>query len=218
VLQLGHQVASSVEAAVDAVARGEFVIVTDSPSRENEGDLIFAAEYATPESIAFMVRHTSGIVCVALSADRVAALELPQMVNCNNESMGTAFTVSVDARTGTTTGISARDRARTILALADPSSTPTDLRRPGHIFPLLARPGGVLERPGHTEAAVDLAKLAGCAEAGVLCELVGDDGEPMRGLSLISFAMRHGIALTSIDEIAAYRRRTLPSAPTEQSN
>jgi 3,4-dihydroxy 2-butanone 4-phosphate synthase/GTP cyclohydrolase II len=209
-LRADHHSTSSVETAIEAVARGEFVIVTDSPDRENEGDLIFAAEFATPEAIAFMVRHTSGIICVALSPRRVAVLELPQMVERNDDSMGTAFTVSVDARIGTTTGISARDRARTILALADPSSKPSDLRRPGHIFPLLARPDGVLERPGHTEAAVDLAMLAGCTEAGVLCELVDDDGEPMRGSNLVTFAMRHGIVLTSINELAAYRRRNMP--------
>ena len=200
----------AVTAAIAAVAAGEIVVVVDDEDRENEGDLIMAADTATPEQLAFMVRHTSGVVCVSLEAPRCDRLELPLMVppTDNREAKGTAFTVSVDVREGTTTGISSADRAATVRALADAGSLAVDFNRPGHIFPLRARPGGVLERPGHTEAAVDLARLAGRAPAGVLCEVVLDGGGMARLPELTAFAERHGLVLVSIRELIAYRRRT----------
>ncbi|MFQ5555322.1 MAG: 3,4-dihydroxy-2-butanone-4-phosphate synthase, partial [Acidimicrobiia bacterium] len=163
---------AGVDEAVEAIARGEFVLVVDDEDRENEGDLIFAAEKVTTDMVAFMVRHTSGLICVPVVGERLDELALPLMVLENTDSHKTAFTISVDTVHGTTTGISASDRAATIRAFVDPKTTPKDLARPGHIFPLRYRPGGVLERPGHTEAAVDLARLAGLYEAGVLCEVV----------------------------------------------
>ena len=196
-----------VEAAVAAIANGEFVVVLDHEDRENEGDLIMAAELVTPESLAFMVRHTSGLVCVGMTGERLDELDIPLMVHGGTEAQGTAFTVSVDLRSGTTTGISAADRAATVRALVDPASAPADFARPGHVFPLRARPGGVLRRPGHTEAAVDLATLAGLSPAGVLCELVRPDGEMARGSDLERFAAEHGLAILTIDELIAYRRR-----------
>jgi 3,4-dihydroxy 2-butanone 4-phosphate synthase/GTP cyclohydrolase II len=197
-----------VEDAIAAVARGEMIVVVDDAERENEGDLIMAAEAATPEALAFMVRHTSGVVCAALTGDRLAELQLPLMVADNGESQGTAFTVTVDCRHGTTTGISAADRAATLRTLADPRSLAGDFARPGHVFPLRARSGGVLERRGHTEAAVDLARAAGFAPCGVLCELVNDDGSMARPRDLAAFAERHHLALISIADLVAYRRRT----------
>jgi len=165
-----------VEDAIAAIARGEFVTVVDDADRENEGDLIIAADKITPEAIAFMVRHTSGVICMPVVGTRLDDLRIPLMVADNTESQRTAFTVSVDAKANTTTGISAADRAATIKALIDPTSSPDDFNRPGHIFPLRYREGGVLKRAGHTEAAVDLARLAGLYPAGVLCEIVKDDG------------------------------------------
>src|SRR5438132_4800048 len=167
---------SRIEDALSAIAAGQMVVVVDDVTRENEGDLIFAAEMATPAALAFMVRHTSGVVCAAVTAQRLDALELPLMVADNTEAHRTAFTVTVDYRHGTSTGISAADRAATLRALANPAIVAEDFLRPGHIFPLRARPGGVLERRGHTEAAVDLARLAGLQPFGVLCEIVNDDG------------------------------------------
>src|SRR5580692_11000216 len=164
-----------IERAVEAIAKGDIVIVVDGEERENEGDLIMAAEAATPAKIAFFLAHTSGVVCVPLTPEKLDELDLPLMVSSNTESQRTAFTVSVDARNGTTTGISASDRATTVKALVDPETKPLDLNRPGHIFPLRYRPGGVLKRAGHTEAAVDLARMAGLAPAGVLCEVVSED-------------------------------------------
>jgi 3,4-dihydroxy 2-butanone 4-phosphate synthase/GTP cyclohydrolase II len=166
-----------------------------------------AAELVTPEALAFMVRHTSGLVCVGMTGERLDELDIPLMVQHGTEAQGTAFTVSVDLRAGTTTGISAPDRAATVRALVDPASAPGHFARPGHVFPLRARPGGVLRRPGHTEAAVDLATLAGLSPAGVLCELVRPDGEMARGSDLARFAAEHGLALITIDELIAYRRR-----------
>ena len=171
----------SVTSAIAAIARGEIVVVADHENRENEGDLILAASHATAEKLAFMVRHTSGIVCVSLPAKRLEQLGLPLMVTENSEIHRTAFTVSVDLEQGTTTGVSAADRARTILALADDAIPAGAFSRPGHIFPLRSTRGGVLRRPGHTEAALDLVRLAGLPEAGVLCELVNEDGSMMRG-------------------------------------
>ena len=196
-----------VEAAIAAIANGEFVVVLDREDRENEGDLIMAAELVTPEAIAFMVRHTSGLVCVGMTGERLDELDIPLMVHGGTEAQGTAFTVSVDVQAGTTTGISAADRAATVRALVDPAAAPGDFARPGHVFPLRARPGGVLRRPGHTEAAVDLATLAGLSPAGVLCELVRPDGEMARGPDLAAFAAEHGLAVITVDELIAYRRR-----------
>ena len=197
-----------IEAALDAIRRGQPVVVVDDESRENEGDLILAAEKATTESLAFMIRHTSGVVCVALTGERLAELHVPLMVADNRDSMGTAFTVTVDYRHGTSTGISAADRAATIRALADSSARADDFAKPGHIFPLRAREGGVLRRPGHTEASVDLARLAGLAPAGALCEIVNADGSMARLPQLEAFAAEHGLLIISIDDLIAYRRRT----------
>ena len=194
------------EAALAALAAGKFVVVADSADRENEGDLILAAEKATPEALAFLIRHTSGIVCVPLPGERLGALGLPLMVAENTESQGTAFTISVDLKLGTTTGISAADRAATIRGLTNPCALASDFRRPGHVFPLQAREGGVLKRPGHTEAAVDLARLAGLQPAGVLCEIVNDDGTMTRGPALNAFAKWHGLPFLTVADLIAYRR------------
>ena len=196
-----------IEAALAAFARGEMVVVVDDEDRENEGDLIMAAERVTPEAIAFMVRYTSGLVCVPLPGRRLDALEIPLMVPANTEAMRTAFTVSVDARRGTTTGISAADRAITIRALVDPSTRPDDLARPGHIFPLRYHPGGVLARRGHTEAAVDLARLSGLVPGGVLAEVTNPDGTMARRPQLEHFAAEHRLVLITIDDLVAYRRQ-----------
>jgi 3,4-dihydroxy 2-butanone 4-phosphate synthase/GTP cyclohydrolase II len=200
----------AVEDAIAAVGRGEIVVVADDEDRENEGDLIMAADLATEERIAFFVRHTSGVICVGLPGERCDELQLPLMVPPagNTESHGTAFTVSVDLAAGTSTGISAADRARTLRSLADPTVGPVAFNRPGHIFPLRARPGGTLKRAGHTEAAVDLARLAGRAPAGVLCEVVVDSGEMARVPDLRAFADEHGLLLVSIADLIRYRRRT----------
>ncbi len=198
---------NQVDAAIEAIARGEMVIVVDDADRENEGDLIMAAEEVTPEKIGFMVRYTSGVICMPLVGNRLDELQLPLMVAENTESQRTAFTVSVDARAGVTTGISATDRAATIRALIDRSTRPDDLTRPGHIFPLRYTEGGVLKRAGHTEAGVDLARLAGLYPAGVLCEIVNDDGMPSRLDDLERFAERHGLVMISIEDLIAYRRR-----------
>ena len=197
---------SKVEAALKALRAGGFVVVADDAARENEGDLIIAAEKVSSKTLAFMLRHTSGVVCVAITEARANLLELPLMVPENNESQRTAFTVSVDFRYGTTTGISAADRSAAIRALADAEMGPSGFLRPGHVFPLRARPGGVLERQGHTEAAVDLAALAGLAPAGALCELVDDEGGMLRGSELEGFAARHGLPFLRIDELVSYRR------------
>ena len=198
---------SSVEDAIEAIGRGEIVVVVDDEDRENEGDLIMAADAVTPEKIAFFLAHTSGLICVPLTPERVEHLDLPLMVTANTEVQRTAFTVSVDYRHGTSTGISASDRAATIKALADPHIRPTDLNRPGHIFPLRYRPGGVLKRAGHTEAAVDLARAAGMSPAGVLCEVVSEDKTGMARLpELLEFADKHGLHLISIADLIRYRR------------
>ena len=198
---------TQIERAIEAVRRGELVVVVDDEDRENEGDLIMAAESATPESMGFMVRHTSGLICLALEGARLDELRLPLMVQGaqNTESQGTAFTVSVDYRHGTTTGISAADRAATVRALIDPATQPSDIARPGHIFPLRYREGGVLKRAGHTEASVDLARQAGCYPAGVLSEIVRDDGEPMRLPELERFAAEHGLAIATIADLVRFR-------------
>ncbi|GHJ15817.1 MULTISPECIES: bifunctional 3,4-dihydroxy-2-butanone-4-phosphate synthase/GTP cyclohydrolase II [unclassified Micromonospora] len=198
----------SIEQAVADVAAGRPVVVVDDEGRENEGDLIFAAELATPELVAFMVRHTSGYVCVPLTEAECDRLDLPPMHHTNQDRRGTAYTVTVDAREGVSTGISAADRSHTIRLLADAGTDPTDLARPGHVVPLRARAGGVLRRPGHTEAAVDLTRLAGLRPAGVLCELVNDDGTMMRVPDLEKFCAEHGLTLITIADLIAYRRRT----------
>eukprot|EP00166_Cyanidium_caldarium_P002039 ctg_208.g129 len=198
----------SVLDALEALRRGEFILVTDDEDRENEGDLIIAAEKATPQSIAFMVRHTSGVICVSLEESRLEELRLAQMVPNNEDPKRTSFTVSVDYRHGTTTGISAADRSATLRALADPASKPSDFTRPGHIFPLRYATGGVLKRAGHTEASLDFCRLAGLAPVGVLCELVDDaDGNTARMPQLQEFARRHRIVMTSIADLVRYRRQ-----------
>lgn len=194
------------EAAIADIAAGRFVLVFDDEGRENEGDLIMAAEHVTAEAMNFMIRSGSGIVCLAMTEPDLRRLDLPQMVARNEESMRTAFTVSVDAR-DTGTGISAAARARTVRVAADPSSGPGDLVRPGHVFPLRAHEGGVLRRPGHTEATVDLALLAGCRPAGVLCEVMNPDGTMARLPELQAFAAQHGLRLLRIADLVAYRRR-----------
>jgi len=186
---------------------GRMVVIMDDEDRENEGDLIMAAEHATPEAVAFMIRHTSGIICVPMEEEQLARLELPQMVPVNSESHRTAFTVSVDLRAGTTTGVSSGDRAATIRALADAASAAADFARPGHIFPLRARRGGVLVRAGHTEAAVDLCRLAGLKPAGVLCEVMNDDGSMARRPQLQEFARRHGLKIGTIADLIRHRLR-----------
>jgi 3,4-dihydroxy 2-butanone 4-phosphate synthase/GTP cyclohydrolase II len=198
----------SIEQAIADIAAGKAVVVVDDEDRENEGDVVFAAEKATPELVAFTMTHCRGLLCVPLEGDALDHLELGQMAAQNTERMQTAFTVSVDAREGITTGISAADRARTIALLADPATTSYDLVRPGHVFPLRAKPGGVLRRPGHTEAAVDLARLAGLRPAGVICEIVQEDGTMARLPQLREFAAEHGLALISIADLIAFRRRT----------
>jgi 3,4-dihydroxy 2-butanone 4-phosphate synthase / GTP cyclohydrolase II len=199
---------ASIEEAVAEIGRGGIVVVVDDEDRENEGDLIMAAQAATPEKIAFFVKHTSGLICAPITNERADDLELPLMVAQNTESQRTAFTVTVDYRHGTTTGISAGDRAATIRSLIDPTIRPGDLARPGHIHVLRSREGGVLKRAGHTEAAVDLARMAGLYPAGVLCELVTEDGMGMARLpELERFAARHDMPLISIADIIRYRRQ-----------
>jgi 3,4-dihydroxy 2-butanone 4-phosphate synthase / GTP cyclohydrolase II len=193
--------------AIEAIRTGRMVIVVDDEDRENEGDLIFAAEKVTPQHITFLVRHCSGIIFVSMEGERLEQLNLPLMAPDNTESMRTAFTVSVDARHGTTTGISAADRALTIKTLIDPEAKPSDLCRPGHMFPLRYTPGGVLRRAGHTEASVDLARLAGLYPAGVGCEIVNDDGTMARMADLERFAAQHDLVIISIADLIAYRRR-----------
>jgi len=194
--------------AIAAIARGEIVVVVDDASRENEGDLILAAEFATPEKVAFMIRHTSGVLCATLPGPRLRELALPLMVSDNTESQRTAFTVSVDYAQGTTTGISAADRSATLRALSSPLSRAADFARPGHIFPLRASDGGVLRREGHTEAGSDLARLAGLSPVGVLAELVNDDGTMANPVQVEQFATTHGLRRISIADLIAYRRRS----------
>jgi 3,4-dihydroxy 2-butanone 4-phosphate synthase / GTP cyclohydrolase II len=195
-----------VAAAVDAFARGEMVVVADDDDRENEGDLFIAASLCTPEKMAFIIRHTSGIVCAPLGLDDAKRLRLDPMVAANDAPLGTAFTVSVDFRHGLTTGISAEERNNTVRALANHNTGPVDFVRPGHVFPLIAREGGVLMRSGHTEACVDLCKLAGLPAVGVLAELMNDDGTVMRGRDVMAFAERHNLKFVLIADLIAYRQ------------
>jgi 3,4-dihydroxy 2-butanone 4-phosphate synthase/GTP cyclohydrolase II len=196
-----------VAAAIEAFRRGEIVVVTDDDDRENEGDLILAAVHATPEKLGFIVRHTTGIVCAPLPRESARRLNLPPMVSDNEAPLGTAFTVSVDFRHGLTTGISAEERCNTVRALANPNSGPGEFVRPGHIFPLIAQDGGVLMRSGHTEAAVDLCRMAQLEPVGVLAELVNDDGTVKRGADVVKFAAEHKLALVSVADLIAWRQR-----------
>ncbi|MFI1016983.1 bifunctional 3,4-dihydroxy-2-butanone-4-phosphate synthase/GTP cyclohydrolase II [Streptomyces sp. NPDC020965] len=206
-----------VEQAVRDIAAGRPVVVVDDEDRENEGDLVIAAEKATPELIAFMMSECRGLICAPMESDELDRLELPQMVERNTESMRTAFTVSVDAAPahGVTTGISAADRATTLRLLANGTVGPADFVRPGHIFPLRAKPGGVLARNGHTEAAVDLARLAGLRPAGAIVEIAGEDGVMLRLPDLIPFARKHGLTIISIEDLIAYRRSSEPTVKRE---
>jgi 3,4-dihydroxy 2-butanone 4-phosphate synthase/GTP cyclohydrolase II len=197
----------SVERAISDIAAGKAVVVVDDEDRENEGDIIFAASKATPELMAFTIRHSSGVICVPMPADMLDRLEIPLMTPHNKDKLRTAYTISVDARDGVSTGISAADRAHTARVLADSATEPWEITRPGHVFPLRYREGGVLVRRGHTEAAVDLATLAGLTPAGVLVEVVNDDGTMKRGPELRAFADEHGLAMISIDDLVRYRRR-----------
>ncbi|MCP2091623.1 UNVERIFIED_ORG: 3,4-dihydroxy 2-butanone 4-phosphate synthase/GTP cyclohydrolase II [Paraburkholderia sediminicola] len=203
----GEKRTSTIQEALLAMINGTPLVVVDNEDRENEGDLIVAAEKATAETVAFMVRWTSGVLCVSLPSERTLELQLPLMVEENSDSMCTAFTVSVDLRAGTTTGISASERAATIRALVDPSLQAYDFTRPGHVFPLRAVHEGVLKRPGHTEAAVDLARLAGLRPGGVLAEIVNDDGTMARRLQLERFARLHGLPLITIHDLICYRQK-----------
>lgn len=197
---------SSVESVIEDIRQGRMVIVTDNEERENEGDLVMAAEKVTAEAINFMTLHGRGLICVPTTRDRLQQLGIEPMVSANQESHRTAFMVSVDAREGITTGISAHDRARTIWLMADPRSQARDLVQPGHIFPLQAKSGGVLQRAGHTEAAVDLARLGGLSPAGVICEILNPDGTMARFAQLLKFARKHKLKICSIQELIAYRR------------
>jgi 3,4-dihydroxy 2-butanone 4-phosphate synthase/GTP cyclohydrolase II len=197
-----------VAAAIEAFRRGEIVVVTDDDDRENEGDLILAAVHATPEKLGFIVRHTTGIVCTPMPRATAHRLQLPPMVSDNEAPLGTAFTVSVDFRHGLTTGISAEERCNTVRALANPNSGAEEFVRPGHIFPLIAQDGGVLMRSGHTEAAVDLCRMAELAPVGVLAELVNDDGTVKRGADVARFAVEHGLKIVSVADIIAWRQRS----------
>ncbi len=217
---------ASIERAVADLRAGRFVVVVDDEDRENEGDLVLAAEKATPEAINFMVREGRGLVCLALTGARCDALELPPMVEQNTSNFGTAFTVSIEARGRTTTGISAADRANTVLAAIDPKTRPADLLRPGHMFPLRAQTGGVLKRAGQTEASVDLARIAGLDPSAVLCEIMNEDGTMARVPDLAAFCERHGLAMVTVADLIRHRMQTerlvhriaAPSLPTRFGN
>src|SRR5436309_9399211 len=198
---------ATVEEAIEDIREGKFVVVVDAADRENEGDLTVAAQFATPEAINFMATHGRGLICLCLTEERCDELGLRQMTDHNEAPLGTAFTVSVEAREGVTTGISAADRSRTIQVAIDPKSEPEDLVQPGHVFPLRAREGGVLVRAGQTEAAVDLARLAGLIPAGVVCEVMNEDGTMARVPDLVSYCERHGLKLVTVADLIAYRRR-----------
>jgi len=198
---------NTIEELIEEVAKGRFVIMVDDESRENEGDLILAAQFVSPEKINFMMKEARGLICAPLPDERLFRLGLKDMVTRSEDPMKTAFTVSVDARAGITTGISAYDRSRTIEVLADPKTTPADLVTPGHIFPLRAKTGGVLIRAGHTEATVDLMRLSGLVPAGVICEIINDDGTMARTPDLMAFAKRHGIKIGTIQALIEYRRQ-----------
>jgi 3,4-dihydroxy 2-butanone 4-phosphate synthase/GTP cyclohydrolase II len=198
---------ASVESAIDAIRTGRMIIVVDDEARENEGDLTIAAESVTPETINFMARYGRGLICLAMTGARLDELSIPLMVRHNNSRHETAFCVSIEARHGTTTGISAADRALTVQVATHPATQPSDLARPGHMFPLRARDGGVLVRTGQTEAAVDLARLAGRFPAGVICEIMNEDGTMARVPQLVRFANRHGLLVVTIADLVEYRKR-----------
>ena len=198
---------NSVEEALEDIRQGKMLVVVDDEDRENEGDLVMAADKATPEAVNFMARYGRGLICLPMTEQRLDELGLPLMVPRGGDHMGTAFTVSVDAREGVTTGISAAERARTVRTLIDPRTRPEDLVRPGHVFPLRAKEGGVLRRPGHTEAAVDLARLAGNYQAGVICEIMNEDGTMARLPQLAEFASRHGLKIISVADLVRHRMR-----------
>jgi 3,4-dihydroxy 2-butanone 4-phosphate synthase / GTP cyclohydrolase II len=199
---------ATIEQAIEDIRNGRMVVVVDDPERENEGDLVIAAQFATPDAVNFMAAHARGLICLSLTADRCDELGLPPMTQRNEAALGTAFTVSIEAREGVTTGISAADRAHTIQVAIDPSSTPHDLVQPGHVFPLRARDGGVLHRAGQTEAAVDLARLAGLAPAGVICEIMNEDGTMARVPDLVPYCERHELRMVTVADLIEYRRRT----------
>ena len=196
------------EAAIAAIKAGQGVLIVDDEDRENEGDLIYAAETITPQQMALLIRECSGIVCLCLTDEKADSLQLDPMVKDNTNKNGTAFTVTIEAAKGVTTGVSASDRVTTIRAAIAPGAKPEDLNRPGHIFPLRARPGGVLERRGHTDVTCDLARLAGLAPAGVLCELTNEDGTMARLPEVAAFARKHGMPLATVEDIAQYRMET----------
>lgn len=198
---------SNIEQAIEDIRSGRMVVVVDSVDRENEGDLVMAAQFATPDAINFMSKHGRGLICLALTEERCEQLGLMAMVRRNDAQYQTAFTETIEAREGVTTGISAPDRSHTVMVAIDPESGPEDLVKPGHIFPLRAKPGGVLERTGHTEAAVDLARLAGLIPAGVICEVMREDGEMARVPDLITYAAEHDLSLITIEDLIEYRRR-----------
>jgi 3,4-dihydroxy 2-butanone 4-phosphate synthase/GTP cyclohydrolase II len=206
-----------IETALEALARGEMIVVVDDEDRENEGDLLMLAEYADAKSVAFMAVHGRGLICLALDAHICDHLDLPPMTQSNRSRTGTAFTVSIEAATGVTTGISAADRARTIAVAIDSQSQPHDLARPGHVFPLRARPGGVLERPGHTEAAVDFAKLLNKRPAGVICEIMNDDGTMARRPDLERYCQHHNLVMTSVAQLVEYRKHAASNVDTHLS-
>jgi 3,4-dihydroxy 2-butanone 4-phosphate synthase / GTP cyclohydrolase II len=199
---------ATIEEALEDVRQGKFVVVVDAADRENEGDLTIAAQFATPEAVNFMATHGRGLICLCLTDERCDELALEQMTDRNETPFGTAFTVSIEAREGVSTGISAQDRARTIQVAIDPSKGPEDLVQPGHVFPLRARAGGVLQRAGQTEAAVDLARLAGLNPAGVVCEVMKDDGTMARVPDLVEYCARHDLKMITVEDLIEYRRRT----------
>ena len=199
---------SSIEDIIDDARNGRPYILVDAEDRENEGDVIIPAQFATPDQINFMAKHARGLICLAMTAERAKQLRLPPMAAENRESMGTAFTVSIEAKEGVTTGISAADRSRTVQVATDPTKGADDIVSPGHIFPLVARDGGVLVRTGHTEAAVDISRMAGLIPAGVICEIMNDDGTMARMPDLVAFAQKHGLKIGTIADLIAYRRRT----------
>jgi 3,4-dihydroxy 2-butanone 4-phosphate synthase / GTP cyclohydrolase II len=203
----GRRAFASIEQAVEDLRRGRFVVVVDDEDRENEGDLTIAAQFATPEAVNFMATHGRGLICLCLTEERCDELQLRPMADRNETPFGTAFTVAIEAREGVTTGISAHDRARTIQVAIDPSKGPGDLVQPGHVFPLRARRGGVLQRAGQTEAAVDLARLAGLNPAGVVCEIMNEDGTMARVADLIPYCERHGLKMVTVADLIEYRRR-----------
>src|SRR5437764_853078 len=198
---------ATIEEAINDIREGRMIVVVDDEDRENEGDLTIAAQFATPEAINFMATHARGLVCLCLTEERADELALRPMTERNEAPLGTAFTVSVEAREGVTTGISAADRSRTIQVAIHPDSTPRDLVQPGHVFPLRAKPGGVLERIGQTEAAVDLARLAGLNPSGVVCEIMNDDGTMARIPDLVPYCERHGLKMVTVADLVEYRRR-----------